>query len=131
MPAKKPKDRSFTIEVYGESMWTLNKERTLHHYSRAKLVKEWREATAVVAEAKKVPKGLKTIEISFTPHRRDKRGRADTGGHFPVVKACIDGLVDSGIISDDGPDVVRRLIMEAPIVSGESKVVLAVRELEA
>lgn len=133
MPAKKADSglREFMIEVYGETMWTLNKERTLHHMSRAKLVKEWREASAVVAEARKLPKKLKAIEVVFTPHRRNRQGKADTGNHFPVAKACIDGLVDSGIILEDGPEVVRRLTFEAPVISGESKAVLIIRELEA
>jgi hypothetical protein len=133
MPAKKAEKelRSFSMEIYGETMWTLNKERTLHHFKRAKLVKEWREASATVAKARRLPKKLKAIEVIFTPHRRNRQGKADTGGHFPVAKACIDGLVDSGIILEDGPDVVRRLVFEAPVISGESKVVMVIRELEA
>jgi hypothetical protein len=30
------------------------------------------------------------------------------------VKAAIDGLVDSGILPDDGPAVIMRLCMNAP-----------------
>jgi hypothetical protein len=134
MPPKKSKEppqlETFVIEVYGETMWTLNKERSLHHYQRAKLVKEWREAAAAVATAKKIPKRLRAIEVRFIPHRRNGKGKADTGGHFPVAKACIDGLVDAGILWEDGPEIVQRLIFEAPIVSGESKVVLHITELE-
>jgi hypothetical protein len=135
MPPKKNKGqdtpRSFTVEIYGETMWTLNRERTLHYYQRAKLVKEWRDAAEAVAIARKIPKRLAAVEIRFTPHRRSAKGRsADTGGHFPVAKACIDGLVDAGILWEDGPDIVRRLIFEAPVVSGESKVTLEITELE-
>ena len=43
---------------------------------------------------------------------------ADTGGHFPVAKACIDGLVDAGVIPDDGPEFVRSLTFKAPQVDG-------------
>ena len=136
MPAKKNKGQvqleTYTLEIYGETRWTLNKERTLHYHQRSKLVKEWRDAAASVAIARKIPKRLRAIEVRFTPHRRSGKGRgADTGGHFPVAKACIDGLVDAGILWEDGPDIVRRLIFEAPIVSGESKVVLQITELEA
>ena len=55
---------------------------------------------------------------------------ADTGGHFPVAKAMIDGLVDARILTGDGPDTVRRLIFEAPVVSGESKARIEITELE-
>lgn len=129
---KKPRPpisgRPHVVEVWGE-MWTLNKERTLHHFSRAKKVKEWREAACVVAQARKIPK-MKAVEVRFTPHRRNRQGMADTGGHFPVAKAIIDGLVDAGVLTGDGPDIVRRLVFEAPVVSGESKATLELIELE-
>lgn len=125
---KKPAKKTYVVEVWGD-MWTLNKERTLHHFTRAKKVKEWREAAHIAALARKIPK-LGPIEVRFTPHRRNRQGMADTGGHFPVAKAMIDGLVDAGILTGDGPDTVRRLIFEAPIVSGESKATIEITELE-
>lgn len=118
----------YVLEVWGE-MWTSNKERTLHHFTRAKKVKEWRTASCVAAKARRIPR-MKAVEIRFIPHRLDKRGMADTGGHFPVAKAMIDGLVDAGILTGDGPDTVRRLIFEAPVVSGESKARIEITELE-
>lgn len=118
----------YVLEVWGE-MWTSNKERTLHHFTRAKKVKEWRNASCVAAKARRIPR-MKAVEIRFIPHRLDKRGMADTGGHFPVAKAMIDGLVDAGILTGDGPDTVRRLIFEAPVVSGESKARIEITELE-
>ena len=121
-------DVPYVVEIWGE-MWTANKERTLHHFTRAKKVKEWRTAACVRARARRIPK-LKAVEIRFTPYRTDKRGLADTGGHFPVAKAVIDGLVDAGILTGDGPHIVRRLIFEAPIVSGESKARIEITELE-
>jgi hypothetical protein len=110
-------------------MWTLNGERSMHHFTRAKRVKEWREAAAVVAVARKLPK-MEAIEVVFIPHRKNRKGMADTGGHFPVVKACIDGLVDAGVLSGDGPNIVRRLTFEAPVVSGESKAEIVIIEVK-
>lgn len=120
--------RCYEIEVWGK-MWTLNAERKMHHFTRAKNVKEWREAAATVAKAKKIPH-LEAIEVTFTPHRTNKSGLADLGGHFPVLKACIDGLMDAGVIDEDGPDIVRRLVFEAPVVTGDSKAVIQIKELE-
>jgi hypothetical protein len=134
MPPKKSKPekelRTFSFEVWGETMWTSNRERSLHHFQRAKLVKEWRGASATAATARKIPKKLKAVEIRFTPHRRNRQGRADTGGHFPVAKACIDGLVDAGILWEDGPEIVRRLVFERPVISGDSKAYIEIVELE-
>lgn len=120
--------RTFTIEVSGK-MWTLNSERKMHHFTRAKNVKEWREKAAKIAQDNKIPL-MSQIQVTFIPHRINKSGMADTGGHFPVVKACIDGLVDAGVLIGDGPEIVKRLIFEAPVISGESKAVLIVTELE-
>jgi hypothetical protein len=120
--------RSFEIEVWG-TMWTLNKERSMHHFTRAKNVKEWREAAATVAIAKRIPH-LDAIEVTFTPHRVNKSGLADLGGHFPVLKACIDGLMDAGVIDEDGPTTVKRLIFEAPVVTGDSKALIHIKEIE-
>ncbi len=120
--------KEYKMEVWGD-MWTLNGERKMHHYTRAKRVKEWREAAATVAVARKIPK-MECIEVRFIPHRKNKSGMADTGGHFPVVKACIDGLVDAGVLSGDGPDIVRRLTFEAPVVSGESKAEIIIVEVK-
>lgn len=121
-------DVPYVVEVWGE-MWTANKERTMHYYTKAKKVKEWRTATCVAAKARKIPK-MKAIEARFIPHKRNRQGMADVGGHFPVAKAMIDGLVDAGILIEDGPDTVRRLIFEAPVISGESKARLEIIELE-
>lgn len=120
--------KPYVLEVWGD-MWTLNKERTLHFHKRAKMVKEWRDAACVSAKARKIPK-MKAVEIRFIPHRKNRQGLADTGGHFPVAKAMIDGLVDAGILTGDGPDTVRRLIFEAPVIDGESKATLEITELE-
>jgi hypothetical protein len=54
---------------------------------------------------------------------------ADTGGHFPVAKACIDGLVDAGVIPDDGPNFVKSLEFRSPVVDGgEDRVMLYITE---
>jgi hypothetical protein len=120
--------RSYEIEVWGK-MWTLNAERKMHHFTRAKNVKEWREAAATVAIAKNIPH-LEAIEVTFTPHRVNKSGLADLGGHFPVLKACIDGLMDAGVIDEDGPETVQRLVFEAPIVTGDSKALIHIKEIK-
>lgn len=101
----------------------------MHYHTRAKRVKEWREMAHMAAIARKIP-ALDAIEVYFTPHRINRKSMADTGGHFPVIKAIIDGLVDAGVLSGDGPDIVRRLIFEAPKVSGESKAQVKIVELE-
>lgn len=98
-------------------LFTLNGERGMHYHKRAKLVKAWREAAFEATTEAKIP-AVDAIDVTFIPCRKDRRHMADTGGHFPVAKACIDGLVDAGVIPDDGPKFVLSLTFRAPKVDG-------------
>jgi len=101
----------------------------MHYHKRAKLVKAWREAAFAAATEAGVP-SLGEIEVVFIPLRKDRRHMADTGGHFPVAKACIDGLVDAGVLPDDGPNFVKALEFRSPQVDGgEDRVLIVVNEV--
>lgn len=117
------------MSIEGGKLFTLNTERGWHHHKRAKHVKQWREAACIEAKVMKMPK-MKKIEVTFIPYKLNRKNMADTGGHFPVAKACIDGLVDAGVIPDDGPDIVTSLTFQAPYVyGGADKVVMSVKKL--
>lgn len=119
--------RSWTLVIEGK-LFTLNGERSMHYHKRAKLVKTWREAAYLAALEAKVPK-MESMEVVFIPCRKDRRHMADTGGHFPVAKACIDGLVDAGVIPDDGPQFVTSLTFRSPYVDGgEDRATLVINE---
>jgi hypothetical protein len=104
---------SWTIE-YEVRPWSLNKERTLHHMARAKLVKEWREAFRDAAIAENIPP-LEMIEVIAQPYVLNARYRQDTGNCFPALKAAVDGLIDAGVIIDDNSTVVVKITFLAPI----------------
>jgi len=108
--------KSWSLSIEGK-LFTLNTERGWHHHKRAKFVKAWRQSAYEEALKAKVPK-MRALEVIFVPCRKDRRHMADTGGHFPVAKACIDGLVDAGVIPDDGPEYVTSLTFRAPLVDG-------------
>lgn len=92
--------------------WTLNQERrgTTHWSQRAKMVAEWREAFAWLASSCKVK--FTVVEVHVRIGMR--KPLADTGNAYGAVKAAIDGLVDVGVLPDDGPNVISRLCMDAP-----------------
>lgn len=118
----------WTLVIEGP-LFTLNGERGMHYHKRAKLVKTWREATYLAALEAKIPK-MKSINVMFVPHRKNRRNMADTGGHFPVAKACIDGLVDAQVIPDDGPEFVKSLEFKAPYIDGgEDRAMLYITEV--
>lgn len=104
---------SWTLR-YDERPWTLNKERTLHHMQRAKLVKEWREAFRDLAQEAMMPH-LTMVEIVAQPYVLNGRFDQDTGNCFPAVKAAVDGLVDAGVLIDDNAKIVVKLTFLAPI----------------
>lgn len=119
--------KSWSLSIEGK-LFTLNGERGMHYHKRAKFVKSWREAACEAAIEAEVPP-MNAIEVVFIPCRKDRRHMADTGGHFPVAKACIDGLVDAGVIPDDGPKYVTSLTFRAPRVDGgDDRALLMINE---
>ena len=111
MSRKVAKSYSLTYEVRPD--FTLNKERTVHHMKRAKVVKEWRAAFCELAQESMIPR-LEHIEVIAQPYVLNARYRQDVAACFPVVKAAIDGLVDAGVLIDDNAKVVLKLTFLAP-----------------
>lgn len=105
---------------YERRPWTLNAERSGTgggHFRRAKLVKEWREVFAQLARDAGVPT-FDAICVTVYPELRHRGSMPDTAACIGAAKAAIDGLVDAGVIPDDGPEFVHRLTFERPVVTG-------------
>lgn len=98
---------------YGKRPVTLNAERRMHHFERAKIVKEWRDAFAWLAKLNHVPK-LDKVVIIAQPHLAGGRMQ-DCDACHPSVKAAIDGLVDAKVLIDDAPPHVLEIRYMAPI----------------
>lgn len=105
--------KSYTLTYEERPDFTLNKERTVHHHARAKVVKEWRQAFCELAQEAMVPM-LEQVEIIAQPYVLNARYRQDVGACFPVVKAAVDGLVDAGVLIDDNANIVVKLTFLAP-----------------
>lgn len=104
---------TWTLEHPIRPDFTLNKERTVHHMKRAKIVKEWRAAFCELAQEAMMPR-LEMIEVVVTPHVINAKYRQDVGACFPLVKAAIDGLVDAGVLIDDNAKIVIKLTFLTP-----------------
>lgn len=102
---------------YEQRPWTLNVERQGNHWRRAALVREWRTTFAWLALEQRIPP-LGCIEVTATPEVKHRGSMPDTGACIGAVKAAIDGLVDAGVLEDDGPDQVTALTFCAPVVTG-------------
>ncbi|MDQ0683611.1 hypothetical protein QFZ56_002574 [Streptomyces achromogenes] len=105
----------------------LNSNQRLHHHRRADITRVLRRAAWAAS------RGLPFLEqahIIGVLHPEDRQ-RRDPANWYPSFKACVDGLVDQGVLEDDdhtrvvGPDM--RI---GHVVSG-SRLVLHLRELAA
>ena len=91
--------------------WTLNAERREHWVQARAKTREWREAFAWLAlrERRRFTACHVVVVTRMRPPVQD------TGNAYGAAKAAIDGLVDAGVLPDDGPEVIRSLTFFAPI----------------
>jgi hypothetical protein len=111
-----PPHRIYTLR-YEARPWTLNVERQGNRWKRSKLVKEWREEFCTLATDAGIPL-LGQVEILARPELRHRGAMPDTGACIGAAKAAIDGLVDAGVLAEDGPATVVHLGFDAPLVTG-------------
>ncbi|MFS2091034.1 hypothetical protein [Paenarthrobacter nicotinovorans] len=86
----------------------INSNQRIHRMQTAKLTKAWREAAAKAAQH--VTTLTPPVHI-YAHIWKPRGGRYDPGNLYPTAKACVDGLVDAGLLTDDdhtrviGPDM--------------------------
>lgn len=122
MSTELPRAWSLTVPL---PTFTVNGTRQLHHHSLAKLVREYRHATRLLARQARIPH-LDRAALEFTP--TGPRIRQDTGACAPAAKAALDGLVDAVVLDDDNPRYVPTITFHAP-VRGEHGLVMLVVDL--
>ncbi len=92
---------------------TVNAERRIHYARRSEIVRQWRWAAKLYTRQAKV-QPYEWCEI--TMHVKQARGvLADPGAHYPVLKACVDGIVDAGILPSDDGRYVRSIVQQPPM----------------
>lgn len=110
-------------------------ERTLHpnarvHWARkARAVRQARYVAGWYARdtmtGKRMPR-WDQAHIEVTPYYRDKR-RRDADGLLASLKSSIDGIVDSGILADDGR--LTYTLHPAQVDKHQPRVVLEIEEV--
>lgn len=117
--------RRFTVSL-PPRLLLLNSNQRLNRYTTADITKVLRRAAW--AAANHIPP-MERAHIIGVLHP-ENRQRRDAANWYPSFKACIDGLVDRGVLPDDdhtrllGPDMRIGHIVEG------SRLVLHIRELE-
>ncbi len=117
----------FALFVPGR-LFTVNGERKLHRHARSELVRWWRDEFARLARDCAM-EPLDCVDIIVKPVQRLGR-LGDAGGHAPVAKAAIDGLVDAGVLKDDDGRYVATIIYHAPQRGPVEGLRLALQEVE-
>lgn len=80
-----------------------------HHMARARITREIRTKTAFLAKSEKVPTGCEHARVGLHYRPRDRR-RRDADNLMPILKAACDGLVDHGLVADDTPELMSKLM---------------------
>lgn len=108
-----------------DQMWTVNGGNSMHWRKRGRLVKTARKAGRIYAKQAKIP-AYEWAIIRAKPIQSQRGGQiADVGGHYPVIKAVVDGLVDAGVFTNDTPDIVRDIRQSPPIRGKTTGIALA------
>lgn len=88
-----------------------------HHMAKARITKRLRQDAHVLARAAQLPKSCThvTVVMHYAPARR---GRFDAENPIPTFKALCDGLVDYGLVPDDTPEWMTKLM---PVIEPKSE----------
>lgn len=77
----------------------LTANQRLHWAQKARITKQLRHTTHILAKTKKLPTGTyATITLHYVPATNRRRDRHNL---WPTVKAAVDGLIDYGLVPDD------------------------------
>lgn len=106
----------------------LTANQRMHWRRRAELTKQVR--VAAMLNARRIP-ALGKCEVALTWYVNDRR-RRDVDNIVPTLKAMCDGLVDAGVVADDVPNLMVKLM---PVIeldkSKPPRMVLRVSSLPA
>ena len=97
--------------------WTMNSALrspwNVAHQKTKKLREDafwyWRQALGPCPPGKFLP----LLTVNVWPRFTDRRLQ-DVGAAMPMLKAVIDGLVDTQWLKDDNPENIQRIIFHAP-----------------
>lgn len=96
--------RTWTLQFPAPAEWLSANKRYKRRPDEA--IRAWRQAAALHARAAGLPRGLPVVSVYATLHFTTNH-RRDAHNYMSVVKCCIDGLVDYGLIPDDSKKHLR------------------------
>ena len=121
-------DKSFVVDLHFDYVRPpLSMNQRLHWRKKAEITKDIRTATRLLAH--RIP-FLGNCEMSLVWNVTDRRIR-DADNAIPTLKAMCDGIVDAGIVLDDRPEFMTKLMPTIVLLPKGSKasMVLTVRAI--
>jgi crossover junction endodeoxyribonuclease RusA len=118
---------TWTVELPA-GMPLLNANRRQHWAAKAKLTRALREAALVCARRDHVP-ALDRAHIVVEYRPPDCR-RRDVHNLAPSAKACVDGVVDAGVLRDDADEYLIGPDMRVGPVVPRGQLLIHITELE-
>jgi crossover junction endodeoxyribonuclease RusA len=121
--------RVFTLE-YPPGTPVLNINRHKHWRVTSPVTRDLRTLTAILARKQEIP-ALGQVHVRVWYFPPDRRRRDSPNVTFWTSKACIDGLVDAGVLADDCDRVIRSLDLRPgdTVIKG-GRLVIELEELE-
>lgn len=106
----------------GEKLLNLN-DRS-HWRVRSRITAQLRADAANLARAARIPH-LNRATITVVVHPHDRR-RRDPSNWAPTAKACIDGVVDAGVLQDDDSSRLLAVtyVLGAPVRRGQFSLIV-------
>lgn len=103
----------------------LNAWRTMHHFQWAKIRKEWRESFHYLYLAN--PQAFRGSPVDIIVEHEVKSRLPDVCAVMECYKAALDGLVDGGLLIDDGPGYINSVTFVQPVKTGRDALTLRIR----
>src|SRR5690625_3567368 len=104
---------------------TANRVHRMHYHAVGKMRREWRKTSASLTRIARIAP-CDRIRITAWVEDSDRRRLSDPDAPAPAVKPVIDGLVDAGVIPDDGPEHVSSVTYLPPRHVGGDRSALVV-----
>jgi crossover junction endodeoxyribonuclease RusA len=109
-------NRTWTTRLSDYRTPPLSLNDRMHWRKRAKITAEIRGLVCAWASTAVPACSATEVELHYVP--RDAR-RRDADNLVPILKACCDGLVDAGVVPDDTPELMRKVM---PIIDAPNRV---------
>ena len=120
--------RGVKLVIEAPAPWITANQRGSWRAS-ASHIQAWRAKAAWAAKAARMPKtgGQHVRIVAFVQRAHNRGGRWDPANWAPTAKACIDGLVDAGVLVDDSTRYVTGPDMRAGSVQPTARLLLVLQ----